>query len=180
MALQKICIFPQHKSELRKISEPVCKFHIKVQHLIQDLNDTLKAYPEGIGLAASQINKHLRVIVVCLGDDSTGEWQAGPPVTMVNPLILDSSDKRKDFDGCLSFPGLYGETVRPHFLRLEGLDAGGCSMDQIFEGLNAVVIHHEVDHLDGILFIDRVEKINDLYRVKENEQGEWVRIPFEF
>jgi peptide deformylase len=76
----------------------------------------------------------------------------------------------------LSFPGLYGETIRPHYLHVTGLDEEGHSVDRIFNGFNAVLVHHEIDHLDGILFIDRAEKPEDLYRLSVDENGEFVRL----
>ena len=87
-------------------------------------------------------------------------------------------DERKDFDGCLSFPGLYGETVRPHRLRVVGMNEQGQPFDRLFEGFNAVVVHHEMDHLDGVLFIDRIERPDDLYTTRINECGEMVKVPF--
>ena len=175
MAVREISVYPQNKAELRRQSKPVSEFGRQVRRLIRDLKDTLRASSDGVGLAAPQINTHLRVVVVCLGSEMDGEWQAGPPVALVNPQVVEASDERKDFDGCLSFPGLYGETLRPHYLRVTGLDEDGQSFDQIFEGFNAVVVHHEIDHLDGVLFIDRIEKLEDLYRLSTNEDGELVR-----
>jgi peptide deformylase len=90
---------------------------------------------------------------------------------------VEARDRRRDFDGCLSFPGLYGETMRPHYLRVRGLDEAGCPFDEVFEGFDAVVVHHELDHLDGVLLIDRAERPEDLYHVRENEDGELVRVP---
>ncbi len=177
MAVREILIYPQARQELRQKSSPVLKVDEKVRRLIQDLNDTLKASLNGIGLAAPQINRHQRVVVVCLGEGEGKEWNPGPPVALVNPQVLESGDERKDFDGCLSFPGLYGKTKRPHYLRVKGLDHKGKPFDRIFRGFNAVAVHHEIDHLDGILFIDRVENIHDLYRIEENERGEQVSIP---
>jgi peptide deformylase len=109
------------------------------------------------------------------GDD--GEIEPGPPLALINPEIIEAGDERRDFDGCLSFPGLYGETVRPHHLRVTGLDEIGNPFDRVFEGFDAVVVHHEIDHLDGVLFIDRVESIEDLYQVREGEDGELIRVP---
>jgi hypothetical protein len=90
---------------------------------------------------------------------------------------MEARDEEEDFDGCLSFPGLYGVTVRPHYLRVTGLDEAGRPFDRIFEGFDAVVVHHEIDHLDGVLFIDRVERLEDLYHVRETEDGELMRVP---
>jgi peptide deformylase len=145
--------------------------------LVRDLKDTLQANPDGVGLAAPQINIHQRVVIVCLGREVDGKWQAGPPVVLVNPLIVEASDERQDFDGCLSFPGLYGETKRPHHLRVTSLDEKGQPFDRIYTGFNAVLVHHELDHLDGVLFIDRIEKLEDLYRLSVNENDELVRVP---
>jgi peptide deformylase len=176
MAVREILIYPQHKSELRRKSDPVKGVSKQVRRLIRDLKDTLQYNSEGIGLAAPQINIHYRVVIVCAGDEMSGEWQAGSPVALINPKIVEVSDERKDYDGCLSFPGLYGETIRPHHLRVTGLDEEGQPFDRVFDGFNAVLVHHEIDHLDGVLFIDRAEKLEDLYRLSVNENGEFVRI----
>jgi peptide deformylase len=117
------------------------------------------------------------VVIVCLGSEMDGKWRAGPPIVFVNPQIVETADERKDFDGCLSFPGLYGETKRPHSLRVTGLDEEGQSFDRVIDGFNAALVHHEIDHLDGVLFIDRVEKWKDLYRISVDESGQIIRSP---
>jgi len=137
----------------------------------------LAAHPEGIGLAAPQINVHLRVVIVCLGIGEDDASEPNPPIALVNPQVIEEGNARRDFDGCLSFPGLYAETVRPHFLRVTGLDETGKTFDRTFAGFDAVVVHHEIDHLDGVLFIDRVERPEDLYRLQQDEQGRLLRIP---
>jgi len=177
MTVRNILIFPHHKAELRRKSDSVTELNKKVRRLILDLKDTLHASSDGIGLAAPQINSHQRVVVVRLWDASDGRDEPGPPIALVNPKIIEASDERKDFDGCLSFPGLYGETSRPHRLRVTGLDEDGKFFDQIYEGFDAVVVHHEIDHLDGVLFVDRVENLQDLYTLRKNEHGEMVRVP---
>jgi peptide deformylase len=176
MAVREILIYPQHKTELRRKCDPVIGIKRPMRRLICDLKDTLQTSSDGVGLAAPQINVHLRVVIVSLGTETEGKWQAGPPVALVNPQIIETSDERKDFDGCLSFPGLYGETTRPHYLHVTGLDEQGQPFERTFEGFNAVLVHHEIDHLDGMLFIDRIEKLEDLYRLSVNENGELVRI----
>ena len=177
MAVREILVYPQHKAELRRKSDSVTGIRRPVRRLIRDLKDTLKANPDGVGLAAPQINVHQRVVIVCLGREVDGKWRAGPPIALVNPLIVEASDERQDFDGCLSFPGLYGETKRPHHLSVTGLDEEGQPFGRTFDGFNAVLVHHELDHLDGVLFIDRIEKLEDLYRLSVNENDELVRIP---
>ena len=177
MAVRDIVLYPENKAVLRKKSKPVRSVNRRVKRLVRDLKDTLNDHPDGIGLAAPQINVHSRVVVVRLGSGRDDESEPGPPLALINPRVLEAGNEEKDFDGCLSFPGLYGETVRPHYLRVTGLDEAGNSFDRVFEGFDAVVVHHEIDHLDGVLFIDRVESIEDLYRVREGENGELVRVP---
>jgi peptide deformylase len=179
VTVREILVYPQYKAELRRKSDRVVRLERSVRRLISDLKDTLQANPNGIGLAAPQINKHKRVVIVCTGTEMDGEWQAGPPVALINPAIIEASDERRDFDGCLSFPGLYGETTRPHHLRVMGMDEQGEPFDRVYEGFDAVVVHHEIDHLDGVLFIDRIEKWDDLYTLRKNELGELVRAPVE-
>jgi peptide deformylase len=95
----------------------------------------------------------------------------------VDPAILEASGAQRDFDGCLSFPGLYAETARPHHLKVTGLDERGNPFERVFRGFDAVLVHHEIDHLEGILFIDRVQSIKDLYTIMEDEFGRQVRKP---
>lgn len=175
MTIRTILVYPKHRDKLRQKSETVYKIDRQTRQIIRDLIDTLKASGDGIGLAAPQINIHQHVVIVCLGVEVDGKWQAGSPEALINPQILEMSDERKDFDGCLSFPGLFGETVRPHRLRVVGMNEQGWPFDRLFEGFNAVVVHHEIDHLDGVLFIDRIENLNDLYTIRENEHGEIIK-----
>ncbi|MBN1429448.1 MAG: peptide deformylase [Anaerolineae bacterium] len=177
MTVRKILLYTEHEKELRKKSSYVRRVDHKVRGLIADLKDTLNAHSNAIGLAAPQINSHQRVVIVCLGAGSEEDDEHGPPIALVNPKIVEAGDERRDFDGCLSFPGLYGETIRPHHLRVTGLDEAGKPFDRVYEGFDAVVVHHEIDHLDGVLFIDRVKDINDLYTVRQDEHGEPVRVP---
>jgi peptide deformylase len=176
MPIREIVVYPESAEILRQECEPVKRMTERVRTLVQDLKDTLNGHPEGIGLAAPQIGAHSRVVVVRLGGRQE-ESEPGPPIPLINPEIVEARDEREDFDGCLSLPGLYGETVRPHYLRVKGLDEAGHPFDQVFEGFDAVVVHHETDHLDGMLFIDRVERLEDLYHVRERENGELVRVP---
>jgi peptide deformylase len=176
MAIREIVLYPEDADILRRESTPVRRITGQVRRLVQDLADTLDAHPEGIGLAAPQIAAHSRVVVVRLGGGQE-ESEPGPPIPLINPEIVETGDERADFDGCLSLPGLYGETVRPHTLRVKGLDEAGHPFDRVFEGFDAVVVHHEIDHLNGVLFIDRVERLEDLYHVRERENGELVRVP---
>ena len=177
MADREIVLYADNKVALRRKSRPVKGVGQSVRNLIRDLKDTLEHTSNGVGLAAPQIDVHRRVIVVRLGSREDHQSESDPPIALINPTITDAAEERRDFDGCLSFPGLYAETMRPHHLRVTGLDERGKAFDRVFEGFDAVVVHHEIDHLDGVLFIDRVESIEDLYRVAVGESGELVRVP---
>lgn len=177
MPVREILIYPESETALRQKCEAVKGVNARVKRLIRDLKDTLKQHPEGIGLAAPQINIHQRVVIVRLGATYGSQEECQAPIALVNPVIMEARLEKRDFDGCLSFPGLYGETVRPHHLRVSGLDEEGLPFDRIFEGFNAVLVHHEIDHLDGILFIDRIERLDDLYRISFDKDGKPVRSP---
>lgn len=177
MAVRKIVIYSDNPEPLRKASEPVHKVNKRIQKLVHDLKDTLIAHPHGIGLAAPQINRHLRVLVVRLGGGPQINQEPDPPIALINPEIIEAGEEKRDFDGCLSFPGLFADTIRPHYLRVKGLDENGKPFDKIYEDFDAVVVHHEIDHLDGVLFIDRLEKLEDLYQIREDEYGIHMRVP---
>jgi peptide deformylase len=176
MAVNEILLYPESADALRRKCELAGTVDQRVKRLIRDLKDTLEAHPEGIGLAAPQINEHLRVVVIRPGSQPTSRGQE-PLLALVDPVIHEAGVEERDFDGCLSFPGLYGETVRPHYLKVAGLDERGDPFEQAFEGFDAVLVHHELDHLDGVLFIDRIARLEDLYRISEDPQGRRIRVP---
>jgi peptide deformylase len=177
MAVRDIMLYVKNEAALRKKSAPVRQVNRRIKKLIRDLKETLAEHPEGIGLAAPQINVHQRVVLVRLGSRNEDGKEPDPPLALINPETIEARDEEKDFDGCLSFPGLFADTKRPHYLRVTGLDEQGKSFDRVFEGFDAVLVHHEIDHLEGVLFIDRVESVDDLYRVREDEEGKLVRVP---
>jgi peptide deformylase len=177
MAIRKILVYPKEKAALRADSEPVQSINLRSKQLIQDLKETLQDHDDGIGLAAPQIGVHKRIVIVRLGARNDWDTEASPPIALINPQILEAGDERKDFDGCLSFPGLYGETIRPHYLRVDGIDENGQRFGRVFSGFDAVLVHHELDHLDGVLFIDRIATLSDLYRVVIDNNGKPVRVP---
>ena len=177
MAVQAIVLYAQNAGPLRKKSKQAKGVNRHTQKLIQDLKDTLNAHPDGIGLAAPQINVHFRVVIVRLGAGNDEGIEPDPPTALVNPKIIEAADEQMDFDGCLSFPGLFAETMRPHHLRVTGLDEEGRAFDRIFTGFDAVVVHHEIDHLNGVLFIDHVEKFEDFFQLREDENGSFTRVP---
>ncbi|MBN1605665.1 MAG: peptide deformylase [Polyangiaceae bacterium] len=165
MAIRPIVLYKTNEAALRCKSEPVSVGSNRTRQLVSDLKDTLLRHPKAIGLAAPQIGVHLRVVVVCFGADS--REKPSPPIAIINPTIVEAGRELLDYDGCLSIPGLYAETVRPHFMRLEGLDERENPFEWTLEGFDAVVVHHEVDHLNGVLFIDRVTLPNRFYSEDE-------------
>jgi peptide deformylase len=177
MPVKKIVLYSENEDALRKISKPAQKFDEHLKQLIKDLIDTLNESTDGIGLAAPQISVHKQVVLVRLKADAKETSSRGNSLVLVNPIIKTTADERRDFDGCLSFPGLYAQTTRPHYLLVTALNENGKNFEREFSGFDAVVVHHEIDHLKGILFIDRVENIQDFYRVRENERGELIRVP---
>jgi peptide deformylase len=177
MAVREVLLYPKDKTALRAKSDSIRSVNQQTRSLIEDLKETLLTHHDGIGLAAPQIGVHSRIIVVRLGGRNDWDQEAGPPIALVNPKIIDSGEEKKDFDGCLSFPGLFGETTRPHYLRVTGLNEKGKPFELIFTGFDAVLVHHEIDHLDGVLFIDRIESLDDLYRVVMDGNGKPMQVP---
>jgi peptide deformylase len=177
MTQREILIYPQHSQALRRESEGITIFKRDLLDLILDLKDTLAAHSEGIGLAAPQINIHKRVVIVRLGQSGIYGEDRRPPLALVNPVIRAWGNPQRDCDGCLSFPGLYGETTRPHKLRVSFQDEAGKSIVRQFSGFNAALVHHEIDHLNGVLFIDHIEELRNLFRIGEDKLGQPVRVP---
>lgn len=150
---------------LRAKSAPVERVDDELQRLIADMFDTMYKAP-GIGLAAVQVAVPRRLVVVDLQDPKPVEEgeEPGPPVrrphVFINPEILHRSDARKSYnEGCLSIPEQYAEIERPDIVRLKWLDEQGRTQEGEFDGLMSVCIQHEVDHLDGVLFIDYLSRL---------------------
>jgi peptide deformylase len=177
MVVRKILLYSEDEVALRRKSKPVRKTNQRVRALIQDLKDTLTSCPDGAGLGAPQINAHERIVVVRLGLRDEEDPTDVSPTALINPEIVEARDERRDFDGCLSFPGLYGTTRRPHYLKVKALDETGQQFERVFEGFDAILVHHEIDHLDGILFIDRIKQLEDLYVIRQGADGKPERVP---
>lgn len=150
---------------LRSQSAPVERIDDDLQRLIADMFETMYDAP-GIGLAAVQVAVPRRLVVIDLQDPepvAEGE-EEGPPVkrphVFINPEILHRSDARKVYnEGCLSIPEQYAEIERPDVIRLKWLDEHGRSQEGEFDGLMSVCLQHEVDHLNGVLFIDYLSRL---------------------
>jgi len=141
-------------SVLHDPARPVEAITPDVERLINDMIETMYAAP-GVGLAAPQVGVPLRVIVV---DTSVGRDPAGL-IVMVNPEIVERDGMQLEEEGCLSVPGFNGTVVRPSRVVLKGLDRTGTERQHEGTGLLARAFQHEMDHLDGVLFVDRLRGI---------------------
>lgn len=153
MAIREIITAPDPR--LREVSKPVAKVDDGLRALMDDMLETMYAAP-GIGLAAIQIGEPLRVIVM----DLSGEDEEPAPRYFVNPEILDPSEDMSLYEeGCLSVPEFYDEVERPAKCRVKYLDYQGDEQVLEAEGLLATCIQHEMDHLEGVLFIDHLSRL---------------------
>lgn len=145
MALLTILEYPDPR--LRRVAAPVAAVTPEIQKLVRDMAETMYAAP-GIGLAATQVDVHKRVIVMDLSE-ARDELRV-----FINPEILDAQGEAEAEEGCLSVPGYYDKVVRPAQVRVRALDAAGTPFEVDADGLLAVCIQHEMDHLLGKVFVD--------------------------
>ncbi len=143
---------------LRTRSTEVAKITDEIHTLIQDMIETMDA-KNGIGLAAVQIGKPIRLFIArSYIEQPDGSWAISAPQVYINPQLSEhSTETIEDEEGCLSIPGLKGTVVRPLKLTIEALDQNGKSFIEHLEGYNARIRMHENDHLNGVLFIDRLD-----------------------
>jgi len=168
---------------LKKISKPVVKIDKKIKKLITDLKDTLKIQkdPEGVGLAAPQIGVNLRVFHI---------RYRGFERIVINPEIIkiEKNIKKKEsrktshwkneiLEGCLSLPNYYGPLKRAHSVTIRYLDEYGKETTETFKGFHAQIVLHEIDHLNGIMFVERLlEQEKKLYELNSKDEWEEVEI----
>lgn len=156
MALRKI--LENGDATLRKVSRPVANVDKRLATLLDDMAETMYN-ANGCGLAAPQIGVLRRVVVIDTGDGL---------IEMINPEIIDQSDEMEDSEGCLSIPGKRGFVVRPHKVTYKAQDRNGETFTKSVEGLAAVAACHEIDHLNGVLYIDKMTR-PDLSAAKVDE-----------
>jgi peptide deformylase len=153
MALRHIITLPDPK--LRLISKPLERVDDSVRKLLDDMVQTMREAP-GIGLAAIQVAEPLRMLVI----DLAKKDEPPQPLYFINPEIVWSADDRSVYEeGCLSIPEYYEEVERPASVRARFVDRNGKQQEILAEGLLATVLQHEIDHLDGVLFIDHISKL---------------------
>lgn len=152
MAIRKIVqLGDEH---LKKVSEPVTEVNKEIKDLIQDLKDTLYSV-DGVGLAAPQIAVNKRVIFIDLRDGSG-------PLVLINPEITHKEGSEVDYEGCLSYPGYEGSVKRPTKVVVEAYNEKGKPVAYEAEGLMARCFCHEIDHLEGIMYVDIAQEMYEL------------------
>ena len=152
MALLKILVFPYPR--LRTLAEPIMDFDDNLKKLSEDMLETMYE-GSGIGLAATQVNVHKRIIVVDISEEKNS------PLILVNPTLkkIINPEKKTYSEGCLSVPGFYEELSRPSSVEINASDVNGDEVNIVTEGLLSVVIQHEMDHLDGKMMVDFISNI---------------------
>lgn len=145
MSILTILEFPDER--LRKKAQPVHTVDARVRSLLDDMLETMY-YSKGVGLAATQVNVHQRLLVI---DVSEAKDQ---PICLINPEIIEQSGEEESEEGCLSVPGFFENVKRAACVKVRALNREGASFELAAEGLLAVCVQHEMDHLDGKLFVD--------------------------
>lgn len=165
MALLPILHYPDPR--LHKVAAPVVRVDDRIRKLINDMADTLHAAP-GIGLAATQVDVHERVIVIDISDTRD------QPQVFVNPEIVEASGEIECEEGCLSVPGVFEKVRRAERVKVRALNPAGEAFTLETEGLLAVCIQHEIDHLEGKVFVEYLSRLKQqriAARIKKQERA---------
>ena len=153
MTLRNILLHPDPR--LKKVCEPVADVDAKIRKLASDMLETMYDAP-GVGLAGPQVGVMKRIFVI----DCAEKDAAADPMVLINPQITWVSEGLNTYEeGCLSIPDMYEEVTRPEMVRMSYLDVDGKLHEDEFDGLYATAVQHELDHLDGVLFIDHISKM---------------------
>ncbi len=145
MPLLDILVYPDDR--LRQVAAPVSSVDNATRNLVDDMFETMYDAP-GVGLAATQVDVHQRIVVIDVSEDKD------QPLTLINPEIVSTHGKLAGEEGCLSIPGIYETVDRAESIVFKALDKDGVAYEREADGLLAVCVQHEVDHLDGKLFVD--------------------------
>ncbi len=150
MALLKILHFPDPR--LHTIAKPVVEITPEISQLAADMAETMYAAP-GIGLAATQVDRHIRLLVVDISEEKNRL------LTLINPRILMKEGETVHEEGCLSVPGIYDKVTRAEHIRVQATNLAGETFELEAGGLLAVCIQHEIDHLDGKVFVEYLSRL---------------------
>ena len=171
MALLPILSYPDPR--LRTIATPVKDITDDIKTLISDMIATMYD-AQGIGLAATQVDRHIQLIVMDLSEDKDA------PMVFINPKVTPLVEEKQPYEeGCLSVPDVYDKVERPNKVRIQALDQDGQAIDKEVDGLLAVCIQHEMDHLNGVIFVDYLshlkqtrarDKVRKVLKVRDKQQ----------
>ena len=148
--MAKLKILKDGDTALRLKSRPVSDINKRILTLLDDMTETMR-HADGVGLAAPQVGVLRRVVVI--------ECEPGNVLELINPVIVERKGSQHELEGCLSVPGRQGYTDRPMYVKVEALNRKGEMVTYEGEGLLARAFCHEIDHLDGILYIDHAEMV---------------------
>jgi len=166
MALREVLKFPDKR--LREVSKPISEVTDEIRALAQDMLDVMYDEP-GIGLAAPQLGQHVRLVVA--DTEWTDEDSEKNPLVLVNPVIVEHEGTLSWTEGCLSVPDFQADVERAARVKLEAQGLDGESLRIDAEELQAVCFQHEIDHLDGVLFIDHISRLKrEMYVRKRKKQ----------
>jgi peptide deformylase len=168
MALLEILHYPDPR--LRTAARPVSLVDDGVRRLVDNMLETMYAAP-GIGLAATQVNVSKRIVVIDVSEDKS------QPLCLINPEILEQEGIEEMEEGCLSVPGIYESVRRAEWVRIRALDRDGRPFEMETDGLLAVCIQHEIDHLDGKLFVDYLSQLKRTRIRKKLEKQDRQAVP---
>jgi len=160
---------------LRVRAREITDFDDSLRQLVADMKETMVAY-NGVGLAANQVGVPQRVLVVDVPVDET--TRVGH--VLVNPQLSERKGSQEGEEGCLSIPGVYEDVKRAQSVRVRGLDADGRPLDLVVEGYLARAVQHEVDHLDGVLFVDRISALKRALLKRKLEELARGELPEDF
>ncbi len=161
--MAKLEILEIPDTRLRKVAKPVEAFDDELERLVGDMTETMYS-AQGIGLAATQVNIHQRLLVL---DVSEGQDQ---PRVYINPKILASEGSETCEEGCLSVPGTYAEVTRAENIHISAQNVDGSFFEEELDGMHAICLQHEIDHLNGKLFIDYLSPLKRRMVTKKLEK----------
>lgn len=159
MAVLPICVVPD--PVLRQKAKQVNRISASVKKLIEDMTETMRS-ANGVGLAAPQVGVPLRVIVICLPEEE--------PFALINPSVVKKKGEREVSEGCLSVPGYVGKLKRAASVTVKGRDPTGKEVRIKAGELLAQALEHEIDHTNGILYVDHLESPDDLRKIEPGEE----------
>ena len=148
---------------LRTIAKPVVSVDETIRQQVKDMFETMYEAP-GIGLAATQVNFHQRIIVIDISD------QCNEPICLINPEVIEKSGEIQWEEGCLSVPDYYENVIRANDIKVQALNQHGKTFELEASEILSVCIQHEIDHLDGILFVDHLSKLKQKRLKKKTEK----------